>query len=428
MPKPPRLPALPFQAARDFLAAQLRTAKRAGADTAGPLLAATDTTTAARLPSTISVPLGGELHFALSAEQQDVAAAYQSERRRMEIEGLAPNSRRGLASDWLNWLGYCLHNGCDVLPSRFADVKVFIDQLVAGSRQKATIEHHTWAIAEINRRYGCPDPMDSQLARDYWRQLSRDKLSGEQNQAKPLNFAAVQAITAHLRDPENVRPGRRASLADQGAVGVAQRRRDLRDAALVNVAYDLMLRSAELVGVRWDRIEADSGGSGAYRVGKTKTDQLGHGKRRYLRPETMADLDAWRGLSGPSPFAFHKVIEYAGDHEPADIPSDVTDTDERERLRWPPLTTQEVGAVFRRAARLAGVPVPHLSGHSTRVGGAQDMVEAGATTDEVQQAGGWKDGRMPAKYAERPLAKRAGEKRFRKLQAQRDRDAPGHTE
>ncbi len=49
-------------------------------------------------------------------------------------------------------------------------------------------------------------------------------------------------------------------------------------------------------------------------------------------------------------------------------------------------------------AERAGIGASLISGHSARVGLAQDMVACGA---ELPQAGRWKSPTMPARYAER---------------------------
>lgn len=427
-PKAPRYPALAFSEERRLLD-QLRKQSAASHPAQDSAVTVSDLATLAEqpkpgVPASIVMPAGRRLRFELDDSQRAVAAGYVAERAELGITGLAPNSRRGLASDWLNWLAFCMHTGATVLPTEFIDLKRFIDMLAAGERKKATIEHHVWAITEVNRRYGCPDPMASELARDYWRDLLRDRLHGEQKQATGLGLDQVEQMVAMLRDPDLDLPARHAKPEDQAAVDEAQRRRSLRDAALINAAYDLAMRSAELVAIRWDRIFRDPDGSGAYRVGKSKTDQLGQGQLRYLRPETMTDLEAWQAVAGPSPFAFHRVLEHQADHQPAQpshaAKEDPDDAVASERRIWPTLTTREIGVIYKRAARLIGIESPTFSGHSTRVGATQDLIESGGTTEEAQQMGGWRDGRMVARYAERPLAKRAGQGRFGKLAKHRN--------
>jgi hypothetical protein len=49
-----------------------------------------------------------------------------------------------------------------------------------------------------------------------------------------------------------------------------------------------------------------------------------------------------------------------------------------------------------------------MSGHSTRVGAAQDLAELGIDLAAITQAGGWKSTRMPLHYAEKINAARSG--------------------
>jgi hypothetical protein len=60
--------------------------------------------------------------------------------------------------------------------------------------------------------------------------------------------------------------------------------------------------------------------------------------------------------------------------------------------------------VDRDAARF----VAEVSGHSTRVGAAQDLAELDIDLAAITQAGGWKSTRMPLQYAEKINAARSG--------------------
>lgn len=266
--------------------------------------------------------------------------------------------------------------------------------------------------------------MDSAVARDYWKVLVREQVDGEQAQAMPMTLELLERMVAALEaEPlatRRVAPRLRALAED------AQQRRRRRDIALLHVAYDLLMRAAELVAMPWERIEPLTQGGGTYRFGRTKTDQAGRGRTLYLRPVTMAALQAWRAAAPVGDYVFHAVAD--------DLhldPSAAIDADESQR--WgvrpehahrreaAPLSRREVSNVFRRAATLAGLdPETHwLSGHSARVGAAQDMVRAGLTTAQVQVAGRWGSERMPIRYAERVLAEHTGEDRFARVEAMR---------
>jgi hypothetical protein len=52
--------------------------------------------------------------------------------------------------------------------------------------------------------------------------------------------------------------------------------------------------------------------------------------------------------------------------------------------------------------------VAEVSGHSTRVGAAQDLAALDIDLAAITQAGGWKSTRMPLQYAEKINAARSG--------------------
>ena len=69
------------------------------------------------------------------------------------------------------------------------------------------------------------------------------------------------------------------------------------------------------------------------------------------------------------------------------------------------LTAGEVGRIFKAMAARAGVPpaveITKISGHSTRVGAAQDAIRFGAELPAVMQAGRWKSAEMVSRYTQR---------------------------
>lgn len=67
------------------------------------------------------------------------------------------------------------------------------------------------------------------------------------------------------------------------------------------------------------------------------------------------------------------------------------------------VTAAEVARTFKRVAGMLelGVTrsVAQISGHSARIGAAQDLTAAGSALPESLAAGGWKSPQMPAHYA-----------------------------
>jgi integrase len=63
-----------------------------------------------------------------------------------------------------------------------------------------------------------------------------------------------------------------------------------------------------------------------------------------------------------------------------------------------------IAPISKRVAQWIGIPerfVAQVSGHSTRVGAAQDLAELDIDLAAITQASGWKSTRMPLQYAEK---------------------------
>ena len=76
-----------------------------------------------------------------------------------------------------------------------------------------------------------------------------------------------------------------------------------------------------------------------------------------------------------------------------------------------PLTICENIARLAALADLKG----DYSGHSPRVGMAQDLARLGASLPEMQNAGRWKDSRMPALYCRNMAAKESAVAKYKEF-------------
>jgi integrase/recombinase XerD len=75
------------------------------------------------------------------------------------------------------------------------------------------------------------------------------------------------------------------------------------------------------------------------------------------------------------------------------------------------LNPESISPIFKRIAQWVGMParlVRQVSGHSTRMGAAQDLAELDINSAAIIQAGRWKSTRMPLQYAEKINAARSG--------------------
>ena len=75
------------------------------------------------------------------------------------------------------------------------------------------------------------------------------------------------------------------------------------------------------------------------------------------------------------------------------------------------MTTRNIGKRVTAAAKAAGLGDGY-TGHSGRVGMAQDLVKSGVELPALMTAGRWKSSKMPARYTERQAADRGAVARY----------------
>ena len=165
----------------------------------------------------------------------------------------------------------------------------------------------------------------------------------------------------------------------------------LRDAAIVAVASDAMLRVSEVAAL--DVSDVNLAGQTVL-IRRSKTDQEGKGTAQFLGKPTTERIQAWLLNSGLTEGALFRAVNRSG------------------RVRTTRLTDRSIRIIITQRAKAAGVD-GRVSGHSLRVGGAQSLANAGASLVEMQVAGRWRSPAMPALYAQGQLAKQGAVARLR---------------
>ena len=152
-----------------------------------------------------------------------------------------------------------------------------------------------------------------------------------------------------------------------------------RDAAIISCASDALLRVAEVSGLNVDDVTFLPDGTARIRIRRSKTDQRGRGAVQYLRARTADRLRRWMGAGRIGSGALFRPVDRWG------------------RVSDRRLGPDSVRAAIKRRAREAGIE-GRVSGHSLRIGSAQELAERGASLAELQKDGRWKDPSMPALY------------------------------
>ena len=165
----------------------------------------------------------------------------------------------------------------------------------------------------------------------------------------------------------------------------------LRDAAIVAVASDALLRVSEVEAL--DVADVDLGEQTVL-VRRSKTDQEGAGVLQFLGDPTLARVRAWLERSGLAEGALFRAVHRSG------------------RVLAGRLTERGIRRIIAHRAREAGLE-GRISGHSLRVGSAQSLAMSGASLVEMQIDGRWRSPAMPGRYAQGQLAKQGATARLR---------------
>lgn len=171
----------------------------------------------------------------------------------------------------------------------------------------------------------------------------------------------------------------------------------IRDAALISLMSDAMLRISEAAAILVRDITEEADGSGRVNIRKSKTDQEGKGTVLYLGHPTVARIKAWLEAAKINSGALFRRVSRGN-----------LKTSLVGKTALSPLSIRRI-----LKTRAEQVGIDGVSGHSLRVGAAQSMAVGGATLVDMQIAGRWKSAQMPAQYARNQLAARNAVARLR---------------
>ena len=252
------------------------------------------------------------------------------------------------------------------LPASVDVLVAFIDDQ-SELKKVATVKRYLTTIATAHKVAGLKNPIRHEFVRLAVRRMAR-KNGTRQDQVKGLNWPQIHLALQVLDDSP----------------------RGLLDKALVCVSYDTLCRRSETIAIRVEDLSFHEDGSGSVQILKSKTDPLGAGTVKYLSHTTVEHLHNWlacadisegpvfRGLN-----RWHQVLPGA-------------------------LSGEGVSRSFKRIALTTGLDIRKISGHSTRVGAAQDLVAAGIDMPAIMQAGSWTTPERVARYSEQLQVKRGG--------------------
>jgi len=302
-----------------------------------------------------AVTEGGEIAESLRQHAEAARGAYAS------------NTERALRADVAAFTAWCAAAGREPLPASPETVAAFIDAMAA-SKAPATVRRYVSSVSTFHRAGGVPNPCEALSVKLALKRMHREKGRAQQ-QAAPLTDLLIARML----------------------VAAGSTLRDLRDKALLATAYVTMCRRAELVDLLREDLQLEGDGFGTVAIRRSKTDQEGVGEVAPITPDAMRHVQAWLNAAEIEDGPLFRAVLKGGRVGDA-------------------LDAGDVARIFKAMTRRAGLTAEdtaQISGHSTRVGAAQDAIRYGAELPAVMQAGRWRTPEMVARYTRRLSARRS---------------------
>jgi len=276
----------------------------------------------------------------------------------------APSTIRAYKTSFERFIQFCEGHEVDALPADPPTVAQYISKLTASSLKSSTIRVMVAAISSIHKLNLLSDPTQHPLVKIELRRMHRT-----------LGRYSQQAF------------GITAPILEKMLSATANNLRGIRDRALLLLAYDSMCRRSELVSLRISDIHINDlydQNQIKIRLRKSKTDQEQQGRWIYPSQRATDAIKLWVDKA--------KLIDgflFRGINNAIDI------TDE--------LKCNQINRIYKRLAKdanLAKEIVDHISGHSMRVGAAQDLMNSGASMPIIMNKGRWSKADTVMRYLE----------------------------
>ena len=292
-------------------------------------------------------------------------------------DSASENTRASYRSAWKTFTQWTQARAALAMPASPALVAAYLSHLVEERRfSVATVRLHRAALAAVHKTNGHADPTDNEGVRRVLKGIAR--VHGRAaRQARPLTAEALAAVRATAPNRRPLGDGKKQESADRASW------RARMDLALLSVLRDGLLRRSEAAALTWGDVELRENGSALINVRRSKTDPEAEGVTLYIGPQAGQSLKAIK----PAEELLDRNTPVFG------------------------LSPRQIGRRVNAAARAAGLGEGY-TGHSGRVGMAQDLAKTGAEQPALMTAGRWKSSTMPARYTERQAADRGAVARY----------------
>jgi site-specific recombinase XerD len=262
-------------------------------------------------------------------------------------DAYAPNTIRAYGADFSEWISFCMEKGACPLPADPFVVSEFLLGLAdAGNNRASTIRRKCASISAIHRYGYFEDATKHPEVKIAIRKINR-KLGTRFKQAQPINSHILNKMLHVCGDDL----------------------RGIRNRMVLLLAYTTLRRRSELTSLRVEDLTQCGDGQDFILLRQSKTDQTREGVLLALDIETSLAIKNWVSLAGMSDGYLLRGI-----------------TGKRLNQSMDP---GQIGRVFKSIAIKAKLDPEQISGHSTRIGAAQDLLDSGASIGQIMAKVGW---------------------------------------
>ena len=271
----------------------------------------------------------------------------------------APNTLKSYYADTKAFVDWCMKKNVEPFPLTSASTREYIETM-APDYSYASIKRRLSCLRRINKLLGHQDQTQTEEIYLTIRRLKRSKCL-EQQQAVGINHDLLLKMIAAQPD----------TLAG------------IRNKALLSLGYDFLARRSELVALRTTDLEFTKDGALKGMIRKSKTDQYGRGRLVFGSERSAKLLRAW----------FRKKPK---DIEPVFCAISHGNCLDR------PICDRNVNEIIKKSVvkvkRCERPSDLEVSGHSLRVGAAQDLLIKGYDLAAIMRAGGWSNAETVSRY------------------------------
>ena len=274
-------------------------------------------------------------------------------------DAYAPNTLRSYYADAKTFVDWCEERNTQPFPLMSDTIKSFIEYMQL-NYSYSTIRRRLSALRRLNELLGFEDHTFTEEVYLAIRKLKRAKCM-EQRQAVGINEDLLNKM-----------------IEAQPATLVGNRNQ-----LLLSLGYDFLARRSELVAIRNEDLTFTPDRALKGIIRRSKTDQYGRGRLVFGSERSAKLLKKWLKLKPKEIQAVFCAVNHGRCVDRA-------------------ICDRQVNEIIKQA--LVGVkryPRPidlEVSGHSLRVGAAQDLLIQGHDMAAIMRAGGWSEPTTVARY------------------------------